>query len=83
MGKCINHPDRETSYKCMKHNIYMCEECLKCRDPELFCKFRQSCPIWFLSKAAKSVEEPAGEKKEACLWSMKCVRLSCPMIICI
>jgi len=50
MGKCINHPDRETSYLCMKHNIYMCEECLRCRDPELYCKFRSSCPIWFLSK---------------------------------
>jgi hypothetical protein len=50
MGKCINHPDRETSYLCMKHNIYLCDDCLQCRDPELYCKFRPSCPIWFLSK---------------------------------
>ena len=50
MGKCINHPDRETSYLCMKHNIYLCEECLQCRDPEIYCKFRPSCPIWFLTK---------------------------------
>ena len=48
MGKCINHPDRETSY--------LCEECLKCRDPELYCKFRPSCTIWFLSKQKQKTE---------------------------
>ncbi len=56
MGKCINHPDRETSYLCMKYNTYLCEECLKCRDPELYCKFRPSCPIWFLSKQKQKAE---------------------------
>ena len=56
MGKCINHPDRETSYLCMKHNVYLCEECLKCRDPELYCKFRPSCTIWFLSKQKQKAE---------------------------
>ena len=50
MGKCINHPDRETNFMCMKHNIYMCEECMACRDPEIHCKFRSSCPIWFMEK---------------------------------
>jgi uncharacterized 2Fe-2S/4Fe-4S cluster protein (DUF4445 family) len=50
MGYCTSHPDRETSYLCMKHNTYMCEECLHCRDPEIYCKFRPSCPIWFLTK---------------------------------
>ncbi len=50
MGKCLVHPDRETSYLCQKHNIYMCEECLRCRDPEIYCKFRSACPIWFMSK---------------------------------
>ncbi len=50
MGKCINHPDRETSYLCMKHNIYLCEECLECRDPDIYCKFRPSCPIYFISE---------------------------------
>jgi hypothetical protein len=34
----------------MKHNIYLCDDCLQCRDPELYCKFRPSCPIWFLTK---------------------------------
>jgi uncharacterized 2Fe-2S/4Fe-4S cluster protein (DUF4445 family) len=50
MGKCINHPDRETSYICMKHNIYLCEECLECRDPDIYCKFRPSCPIHFITE---------------------------------
>jgi len=50
MGYCINHPDRQTQYLCMKDNIYFCEECLTCRNPEIYCKFRQSCPIWFMVK---------------------------------
>jgi len=50
MGKCINHPDRETSFMCMKHNYYLCDECLKCEDPNIHCKFRSSCPIWFMEK---------------------------------
>jgi len=62
MGKCVNHPDRETSYLCMKHNVYMCDECVKCRDPELYCKHRSSCPINFLSK--KGVEGWVGEEKK-------------------
>jgi hypothetical protein len=50
LGFCVNHPERETSFGCMKHNIYMCQECLDCRDPEIYCKFRSSCPIHFLTK---------------------------------
>ena len=56
MGQCVNHPDRETGYLCMKHNIYMCEECLQCRDPEIYCKFRSSCPIWFIDKRQKGLD---------------------------
>ncbi len=65
MGKCINHPDRETSFMCMKHNLYLCEECLKCRDPKIHCKFRPSCPIWFMEKrGGKGIDDvPAVEKK--------------------
>jgi uncharacterized 2Fe-2S/4Fe-4S cluster protein (DUF4445 family) len=50
MPTCINHPDRETPYQCMKHQIYLCEACLKCRDPKIYCKFRSSCPIWFMER---------------------------------
>jgi len=49
MGTCVNHPEIETSYLCMKHQIYLCESCLECRDPEIYCKFRSSCPIHFIS----------------------------------
>ena len=50
MGKCRNHPDRVTSYACSKYTTYMCEECFKCSDPAIYCKFRSSCPIWFVDK---------------------------------
>ena len=64
MGKCINHPDRETSYICMKHNIYLCEDCLECRDPEIYCKFRPSCPIYFITKKGFDSSKKAAFKKE-------------------
>jgi hypothetical protein len=56
MGKCRNHPDRETSYVCSKYTTYMCEECFKCSDPEIYCKFRSSCPIWFVDKREAGLE---------------------------
>jgi uncharacterized 2Fe-2S/4Fe-4S cluster protein (DUF4445 family) len=69
MGTCINHPERETRYMCMKHNITLCEECLQCRDPELYCKFRESCPVWFMTKKKEGLDAdltPAtGEKAAA------------------
>jgi len=71
MGKCINHKDRETSYQCMKHAVYLCEDCLQCRDPELYCKFRSACPIHFMDKKGgkswaaervKEIEKRAGSE---------------------
>ena len=50
MEKCVNHPEVETPYHCQKHDIHLCDECLECRDPELYCKFRSACPIWFKTK---------------------------------
>ncbi len=35
---------------CSKHGIYLCEECLSCRDPDIYCKFRSACPIWYEHK---------------------------------
>ncbi len=64
MGKCLNHPDRETNYICMKHNIYLCEECLECRDPDIYCKFRSSCPIYFISKKGFDSREKKTDQKE-------------------
>ncbi|UCF95677.1 MAG: hypothetical protein JSW39_18650 [Desulfobacterales bacterium] len=50
MGHCTNHPGKATSYACLKQNVYMCRECIRCRDPEIYCKFRTACPIWFVTK---------------------------------
>ena len=60
MPCCINHPDRLTAYKCMKHDIYQCEACLKCRDPEIYCKFRTACPIHFITRRKGNLD---GEEK--------------------
>jgi hypothetical protein len=50
MGTCKNHPERETGYLCQKHDFYLCEECLRCSDPDIYCKFRSSCVIHFLTR---------------------------------
>ncbi len=50
MGTCKNHPDIEGRYQCMKHNYFLCEECLDCKGPSIYCKYRSSCPINFLSR---------------------------------
>jgi hypothetical protein len=54
---CVNHPETETRFACMKHDIYMCEDCLECRGPDIYCKFRTSCPIWFLTKRKGNLDE--------------------------
>ncbi|OQX26462.1 MAG: hypothetical protein BWK80_10320 [Desulfobacteraceae bacterium IS3] len=65
MEKCINHPDRETSFSCMKHSIYMCEECVRCRDPEIYCKFRSACPIWHVFKEKRREERSLRDDNRA------------------
>jgi hypothetical protein len=60
LDRCVNHPDRETGYVCQKHQIYMCQDCINCRDPEIYCKFRESCAIWFLTK--KNFDDEVIEK---------------------
>jgi len=64
MGKCSCHPEVETSYLCMKDNVYLCAECLKCRNPNIHCKFRSSCPIWYMQKkgAEWGDEKKVGEE---------------------
>ncbi len=57
MGKCARHPERETRFQCLKHGTWMCEECLSCRDPELYCKNRSACPIWFIEKRRKRLQK--------------------------
>ncbi len=49
----------------MKHAVYLCEDCLRCRDPELFCKFRSACPIYFMDKkGGKDWAEPVRDKEK-------------------
>lgn len=50
MGKCTCHPEKETRFQCLKHGVWLCDGCLRCRDPELYCKHRSACPIWFIEK---------------------------------
>ena len=44
----------------MKHQVYMCPDCAHCKDPDLYCKFRPSCPIAFMEKSGDNwgPEEP-------------------------
>jgi hypothetical protein len=62
MGVCVNHSHRETSYRCSKYDIYLCEECLQCRDPDIYCKFRSACPISFISKDNGRLNGPDAKK---------------------
>ena len=50
---------------CSKHGIYMCEECLECRDPEIYCKFRSACPIWYEHKEKRRAARRAAALEEA------------------
>jgi uncharacterized 2Fe-2S/4Fe-4S cluster protein (DUF4445 family) len=65
MGKCACHPEKETSFMCMKHNLYLCDECLQCRDPNVYCKHRSACPIWFMQKRQESWDAEKQAEKEA------------------
>lgn len=67
MGRCAGHPDRDTNFHCEKYDVYQCEECLTCADPEIYCKFRPSCTIWFVVKEGndESNESKACDSKEA------------------
>ena len=63
MGKCLCNSDIETSFICMKDNVYLCENCLTCRNPDIYCKFRTACPIWFIDKHGENWEEEPGAKE--------------------
>lgn len=61
MTCCDQYNEDDAHFECQKHQIKMCKACAKCRDPELYCKFRPSCLIHFLDK------EKAKEAKRAAL----------------
>ncbi|MBT5972016.1 2Fe-2S iron-sulfur cluster-binding protein, partial [Desulfobacula sp.] len=79
MGTCINHPEIQTSYLCMKHNIYLCDKCLVCRDPDIYCKFRSSCPIHFIStKDFESKPDEIRSKEFSIVFQPGDVKISVP-----
>ncbi|MFW6179295.1 MAG: 2Fe-2S iron-sulfur cluster-binding protein, partial [Desulfohalobiaceae bacterium] len=65
MGKCVNHPQVETPYKCHKHEVFLCQDCLRCMDPNIYCKFRSSCPIWFIHQERQNEERRSRQQTEA------------------
>lgn len=54
---CRYHPDRPAIVNCQKHGMGLCESCLDqdphCPDPEIYCKFRPQCVIFFRRKELK------------------------------
>ena len=65
MGKCSCHLEKETNFMCMKYGVYLCDECLECRDPNIYCKYRSSCPIWFMQKRQEGWDAEEQAEKEA------------------
>ena len=59
MSCCDLYESGKMQYQCQKYQATMCEACLQCKDPDLYCKFRPSCMIHFLEK------ERRGEKRKA------------------
>jgi uncharacterized 2Fe-2S/4Fe-4S cluster protein (DUF4445 family) len=43
---CYKHSDRTGKYYCSKYLKYLCDDCLACQDPNLYCKFRKMCFVW-------------------------------------
>jgi len=58
---CQNAGADEPTYRCEKHRIEMCDTCLRCKDPDLYCKFRSACMIFFLEKerAGSNCDQPS------------------------
>ncbi|RJP57262.1 MAG: hypothetical protein C4549_05425 [Deltaproteobacteria bacterium] len=57
---CTNHPDTRAISVCQKFGIGQCEECIACKDPNLYCKFRDHCIAWELLKENNIVQ---GERR--------------------
>lgn len=66
MEPCARHPEKQARYQCLKHGVWMCAECLGCRDPALYCKHRSGCLVWYLEKHSEPsvAEAQAPEDQE-------------------
>ena len=63
MGCRPENNTEQNRYKCEKHQITMCADCLKCKDPELYCKFRSACMIHFMEKEHKNDQKRAAGRE--------------------
>lgn len=50
MEKCKRHPHRDAPYRCEKYDVYQCKECLRCKDPKIYCKHRTACAIYAITE---------------------------------
>jgi hypothetical protein len=57
MNRCTNHPDREGRWRCVKNDVYFCDECMKCSNPRVHCRHRTSCVIWEIVRHGDQEEE--------------------------
>ena len=57
MAECSCDSRIDSRYLCMKYNEYVCSDGPACRDPQLYCKHRPACTIWFMTKRRKGQEE--------------------------
>jgi hypothetical protein len=48
---CSEHPDRMAAAVCQRYGVGLCLECLEenpvCPDPEMFCRYRERCLVYF------------------------------------
>ena len=64
-NKCFRHPDKDGKYYCGKYNKYLCEDCLACQDPTIYCKHRKMCLIWEFVKYGTPDEQAEKYNQEA------------------
>jgi hypothetical protein len=57
MARCPLHPEVETRLQCAKHGTLVCPRCLACRDPDLYCRHRSACLIWFMQRERRKEED--------------------------
>ena len=50
MACCNDYEEGRQTFQCRKYEAAMCLACLRCKDPELYCKFRSACLIHFMEK---------------------------------
>ncbi len=60
---CHHREAGKSTYRCEKHHIEMCDLCLRCRDKELYCKYRSACMIQFLEKERSDEHKQKSEEQ--------------------